>query len=48
MLNREVECELLPYCGLNGIGVVAYSPMLKGLLTGAITVYAVRHGIGGA
>jgi aryl-alcohol dehydrogenase-like predicted oxidoreductase len=34
MLRREVESELLPYCKQHGIGVVAYSPMGKGLLTG--------------
>jgi len=34
MLHREVEEELLEYCGQNDIGVVAYSPMQRGLLTG--------------
>jgi len=34
MLHREVEEELLDYCGQNDIGVVAYSPMQRGLLTG--------------
>lgn len=34
MLRREVEAELLPFCAEHGIGVVAYSPMGKGLLTG--------------
>jgi aryl-alcohol dehydrogenase-like predicted oxidoreductase len=34
MLAREAEAELLPYCADQGIGVVAYSPMGKGLLTG--------------
>lgn len=34
MLRRETEKELLPYCEKNNIGVVAYSPMHKGLLTG--------------
>lgn len=34
MLNRKVEDEILPYCLENGIGVVAYSPMQAGLLTG--------------
>ena len=31
---REVEDELLGYCAENDIGVVAYSPMQRGLLTG--------------
>jgi len=34
MLHREVEDELLDYCGQNEIGVVVYSPMQRGLLTG--------------
>jgi aryl-alcohol dehydrogenase-like predicted oxidoreductase len=34
MLHREVEGELLDYCGQNNIGVVVYSPMQRGLLTG--------------
>ncbi len=34
MLHREVEDELLVYCAQNDIGVVAYSPMQRGLLTG--------------
>lgn len=34
MLRRDIESETLPYCGENRIGVVAYSPIGKGLLTG--------------
>ena len=34
MLHREIEDELLSYCAENDIGVVAYSPMQRGLLTG--------------
>jgi aryl-alcohol dehydrogenase-like predicted oxidoreductase len=37
MLVRGVENELLPYCAANNIGVVAYSPMQAGLLTGTFT-----------
>jgi len=37
MLKRDVEKEILPYCGANDIGVIAYSPMQKGLLTGKMT-----------
>lgn len=37
MLHRGCEDEVLGYCGENGIGVVAYSPMMRGLLTGAFT-----------
>jgi len=37
MLRRDIESDLLPYCKENGIGVVCYSPMQKGLLTGKFT-----------
>jgi aryl-alcohol dehydrogenase-like predicted oxidoreductase len=37
MIARGVEADLLAYCGANGIGVIAYSPMQKGLLTGKVT-----------
>ncbi len=37
MLERTVEKELLAYCAENGIGVIAYSPMASGLLTGKYT-----------
>ena len=37
MLAREAEAEILPYCRDHGIGVVCYSPMGKGLLTGSFT-----------
>lgn len=37
MLNRGIEREILPFCRTNGIGVVVYSPMAKGLLTGKYT-----------
>ena len=37
MLVRGVEDELLAYCAANKIGVVSYSPMQKGLLTGKVT-----------
>ena len=34
MLHREAEKELFGYCAANDIGIVAYSPMERGLLTG--------------
>jgi aryl-alcohol dehydrogenase-like predicted oxidoreductase len=34
MLHREPEEQLLGYCAHNNIGVLAYSPMQRGLLTG--------------
>ncbi len=37
LLHREVEYEILPYSQREGIGVIVYSPMASGLLTGAMT-----------
>src|SRR5208282_1548257 len=37
LMHREVEDEILPYCLHAGIGVIVYSPMASGLLTGAMT-----------
>ena len=37
MIRREVEAETLPYVHANGIGVIAYSPMGSGMLTGSMT-----------
>jgi len=37
MLRRAIEAELLPFAQANGIGVINYSPMLSGLLTGTMT-----------
>ncbi|MEY2499142.1 MAG: hypothetical protein QOD12_2698 [Verrucomicrobiota bacterium] len=37
LVRREVEQEILPYCQANGLGVIVYSPMASGLLTGAMT-----------
>lgn len=37
ILKRNFEDELLAYCKKHNIGVVAYSPMQKGLLTGKVT-----------
>jgi aryl-alcohol dehydrogenase-like predicted oxidoreductase len=36
-IHREVEREILPYCRAHGIGVIVYSPMQAGLLTGTMT-----------
>ena len=33
-LNREIEVEHLPACGYFGLGVVPYSPLARGVLTG--------------
>jgi len=37
MIRPEVEDSILPHCLANNIGVIAYSPMASGLLTGAMT-----------
>jgi aryl-alcohol dehydrogenase-like predicted oxidoreductase len=34
LLRRDIETDLMPYCGKHNIGLVCYSPMQKGLLTG--------------
>ena len=40
MLDRRIEAEVLPFCERNGIGIMAHSPLAKGLLTGR---YRVGH-----
>ena len=37
MLRPEIEQEILPFCLQRGIGVIPYSPMQSGLLTGTMT-----------
>lgn len=37
MLRRAIEEAILPYTQANGIGVINYSPMVSGLLTGKMT-----------
>ena len=37
LLVRKAEPEILPFCRENNIGVIVYSPMRAGLLTGAMT-----------
>ncbi|MHC4877498.1 MAG: aldo/keto reductase [Planctomycetota bacterium] len=34
MVNRDIEVEVLPLCQEHGIGVVSYSPLARGILTG--------------
>ncbi len=38
MLKRNIEEKLLGYCEENEIGVIVYSPMQKGLLTGKFNI----------
>lgn len=37
IIRRDIEKEILPYCKENNIGVIVYSPMASGLLTGKVT-----------
>jgi aryl-alcohol dehydrogenase-like predicted oxidoreductase len=37
MLRRDIEKEILPFCGANGIGVICYSPLQMGILTGTFS-----------
>jgi aryl-alcohol dehydrogenase-like predicted oxidoreductase len=37
MVTRGIEPEILPYCETNNIGVIVYSPMRSGLLSGKMT-----------
>jgi aryl-alcohol dehydrogenase-like predicted oxidoreductase len=37
LLHREIEGELLPFARERGIGVIVYSPMASGLLSGGMT-----------
>ena len=37
LVHPGIENEILPYCENQGIGVIVYSPMASGLLSGAMT-----------
>jgi aryl-alcohol dehydrogenase-like predicted oxidoreductase len=37
LLRRDAEADVLPWCLAHGAGVIVYSPMQSGLLTGAMT-----------
>jgi aryl-alcohol dehydrogenase-like predicted oxidoreductase len=37
ILSPEIEQDQLPYCEQHGIGVIVYSPMKSGMLTGSMT-----------
>lgn len=37
MLRRAIEADVLPWCEDHSVGVICYSPMQSGLLTGAMT-----------
>jgi aryl-alcohol dehydrogenase-like predicted oxidoreductase len=42
LIRRDIEDEVLPFCHREEIGVIVYSPMASGLLTGAMTRERVR------
>ncbi len=35
-LERDIEKDVLPFCRVNDIGILAYSPLAQGLLTGKV------------
>lgn len=37
MVRREIELDVAPWCQKNDCGILAYSPLQRGLLTGKIT-----------
>jgi len=37
LVQRDIEKDELPYCRQHNLGVIAYSPMAMGLLTGKVT-----------
>lgn len=39
LLHREIEKEIIPFCSDNSIGVMSYSSIAKGILTGAFHLY---------
>ena len=43
--EREIEAELLPMCRHKGLGLIAWSPLARGALTGAKAGAAVEAGV---
>lgn len=43
LLNRKVEDQILPFCQQNNIGVINYSPMSSGMLTGKMTAERIQN-----
>jgi len=41
--RRDIEKEILPFCKENGIGVLVYSPMQAGILSGKMTKERVQN-----
>jgi aryl-alcohol dehydrogenase-like predicted oxidoreductase len=42
ILRRDIEKEVLPFCQEHNIGVINYSPMVSGLLTGKMTAERIK------
>jgi aryl-alcohol dehydrogenase-like predicted oxidoreductase len=38
LLDRRIERDVLPHCAAHDVGVIVYSPMAGGLLTGRVTM----------
>jgi aryl-alcohol dehydrogenase-like predicted oxidoreductase len=38
LFERSIEAEIVPFCQENGIGILAYSPLAKGVLAGRYTL----------
>jgi aryl-alcohol dehydrogenase-like predicted oxidoreductase len=38
MLRRDIEDDVVPYCRKHDIGILAYSPLQNGILTGKVTL----------
>ena len=45
LLNRRAGDELIPFCREHNIGVIVYSPLAKGLLTGKFTADSQLSGV---
>lgn len=37
LIRREIEAEVLPFCAVHNVGIIAYSPMGSGMLTGTMS-----------
>jgi aryl-alcohol dehydrogenase-like predicted oxidoreductase len=38
MLRRDIETEIVPWCQQHNVGILAYSPLQNGILTGAVSM----------
>lgn len=38
MIKRDIEDDVLPYCREHGVGVICYSPLQLGILSGKVTM----------